>query len=294
MTVQQALTEGKRRLSLPCPSAFIDTPALDASLLLAKALSCKKEDLIVRAGEKLSEAECDSFFAFIERRIGGECIAYILGRREFRGLDFIVNHHVLVPRPDSETLVEVALRHIKTIQLPVPSVLDLCTGSGALAASLKNENPLLSITASDICCKALETAALNAKRLLGSSYKDLKFVQSDLFENIREKFHIIVCNPPYIPNGELGALAPELRREPALALNGGLDGLELIRKVIHQARNYLLPDGALILEADPGQMAAISALLKERKYNDTRLYKDLAGRERAAFAIASYDKVMGK
>ena len=290
MTVGEALAEGKRLLRSPCATAFIDTPDLDAALLLAEILQAGRTELIVRAHEDIAEQDRAKFLRLVERRRSGECAAYILGRKEFRGLMFSVNPHVLVPRPDTETLVEKALDCIDSIAAQGNiSLLDLCTGSGAVAISLKSERPFLSVSASDISAGALETAALNAARLLdeGLSAKGppVRFMQSDIFNNIPGKFDIIVSNPPYIPSGEIPALAPELRWEPRLALDGGGDGLSLIREIISRSPERLLPGGLLLLEAGLGQIPAIRALLEANRFSGIRVYKDLAGKERVISAI---------
>ena len=293
MTIRETLVRGTGLLTIPCPQSHIDTPALDAALLMAETLDTNKAELIIRGEENISDADSEKFFRLLERRRGGECVAYILGRREFRGLSFIVNYHVLVPRPDSETLIEAALEHIDLRQefsssrpelCKSLSVLDLCTGSGALAISLKNERPFLSVTASDISSGALDIAVINAARLLDAA--SVSFIKSDLFKNITrgEKFNIIISNPPYVPSGELESLSPEIRREPRIALDGGGDGLELIQKIILQAPLHLHPHGLLLLEADTKQMPAIRTILENRGFGDLRLYKDLAGRERVISA----------
>ena len=285
MTVQEALAEGIGLLKSPNVSSLIDTPALDASVLLAETLELDKTELILRGNERISDRDLEYFKKLLERRMGGECIAYILGRKEFRGLNFSVNSQVLVPRPDTETLHEAALEYIDSDADPGIFLLDLCTGSGALAISLLNERPNLSVTASDISSCALETARLNAKRLLPSVRNSIHFVQSCLFENIPGKFNIIVCNAPYVPSGELSGLAPEVRREPALALDGGEDGLFIIRKIIAQAPEHLFPGGTLLLEADPNQMPVIRAFLEAFGFTGVRISKDLAGRDRVISAF---------
>ena len=283
MTIQEILAEGKKTLAAPCASAFIDTPALDAALLLAEAFHVRRDDLVARANDEASVRECGIYRSFLERRRSGECIAYILGRKEFRGLEFTVNPKVLVPRPDTETLFEAALEYINTHTEENLSVLDLCTGSGALAVSLKKEHPLLSVTASDISTEALETAALNARRLLiGQSA--ITFVHGDIFENLQCRFDIIVSNPPYIPSDEISTLAPEVQLEPWLALDGGGDGLALIRRIIAEASDHLPQGGVLLLEADPGQMPRIGDLLANNGFAGVRLHKDLSGRDRVISA----------
>ena len=296
MTIQEILSEGKRLLGAPCPGAVIDTPALDAALLLAETLHLSREELLVRGNEIAAEPERQKYNSLLERRRSGECIAYILGRREFRGIEFTVNPGVLVPRPDTETLVEAALEYIDLWQGERSdtsargaaqgglSLLDLCTGSGAVAISIKNERPHIRVTASDVSPETLQTATLNAARLLEGRQNAVQFIQSDLFNNIPEKFDIIVSNPPYIPTGEIDTLSPEVRREPRLALDGGRDGLDLIRKIVSQAPEHLSPGGILLLEASPEQMPAIKTLLEKEHFNKIKIHKDLAGKDRVISA----------
>ena len=293
MTIREILAEGRKLLGKGGPESsgsFIDTPDLDAALLLAETLHSSREGLFLRADETLTEADREKFFSLVKKRLEGECIAYIIGRKEFRGLEFLVNRHVLVPRPDTETLVEAALFYTDSWDIPntgqAPekrddlSLLDLCTGSGAAAISLKNERPLLGVTASDISAEALEIAILNSARLLGDNRSSVRFIRSDIFGNIPDKFSIIASNPPYIPTNAIKKLAPEVQREPRLALDGGEDGLELIRKIITRAPEHLEPGGVLLLEAAPEQMPDIAALLEKNGFLGVRLHKDMAGRDR--------------
>ena len=289
MTVRQALAEGNRLLKLPCTSASIDTPNLDAALLLAETLHIDRAGLLIRGNDRLNEEDHLHFKKLLERRRSGECIAYILGRKEFRSLQFTVSPHVLVPRPDTETLLDAAIERIKTHVMPqrqdkTLSILDLCTGSGAVAISLKNEIPQADVWATDISAEALEIAKTNTKRLL--TIDAIHFYCGDLFHALPDvlSFDIIVSNPPYIPSGELSSLAPEVQMEPQLALDGGKDGLELIRKIIPQAKERLLSGGFLLLEADPEQMPSIRSLLSDYCFGNINVSKDLAGRERVISA----------
>jgi release factor glutamine methyltransferase len=222
----------------------------------------------------------------LERRRAGECAAYILGRKEFMGLDLALTAQALVPRPDTETLVEAALAwigHENDLSPRVLSVLDLCTGSGAVAVALKHERPFLVLWASDISAGALELAEANARRLLGPD--QITFIQSDLFRSIPGSFDLITANPPYIPTGELESLPREVRGEPVLALDGGEDGLALIRPLIAGARDRLKKGGALFMEAGPRQMPAITGILENCGYRNIRIYKDLPGRDRVIGAV---------
>jgi release factor glutamine methyltransferase len=283
MTVREATAEGKRALKSPCFKALITTPDLDASLLLAEALHLSREELITRGEESLSEDEHKKFLELLERRMGGECVAYILEKKEFRGLEFFVNKSVLVPRPDTELLVEAVLekRELwngtcaggKTIR-----ILDLCTGSGAIAVSLKHEMPGLEVWASDISAEALETAKANA----GRRQISIRFCQGHLFQALPAEitFHAIVSNPPYIPSAEINRLPPEVQREPRLALDGGEDGLKLIGEIIARAPDYLEPGGMLFLEADPRQMQNISRTLEKNRFINIKTYRSLSQLER--------------
>jgi release factor glutamine methyltransferase len=320
MTVTETLARGSALLT----SHHIENPGLDAALLLAETLGLSREKLIQRGRDPLPAAEARRFFRLIDRRISGECTAYILGRKEFRGLDFFVNPAVLVPRPDTETLVEAALRErerrkggeeakktgdrgmvphhpppsSRSLPLTVHySLLDLCTGSGAVAVALKYERPEITVFASDVSPEALETARRNAVRLLGTAPEPtgtalrhagdasalspaVAFIQSDLFAGIPRRFHLITANPPYVKTGELAGLSREVRGEPPLALDGGEDGLDLIRAIISRAPDHLFPGGALLLEADPRQMPLIVSLLEDQGFQDILSYRDLSGAER--------------
>jgi release factor glutamine methyltransferase len=285
MTAREAIAEGKRALKSSHAKALITTPDLDSSLLLAETLCLSKEELIIRGETILSENERKKFLGFLERRMGGECVAYILGKKEFRGLEFFVNPSVLVPRPDTEILVEAVLQKRElwnkagaggeTIR-----ALDLCTGSGAIAVSLKNEMPGLEVWAADISAEALKTAKANAAR--HQMAESIRFCQGHLFEALPAglTFHVIVSNPPYIPSAEIKRLPPEVQKEPRLALDGGEDGLGIIKEIIACAPDYLEPRGTLLLEAGPEQMKSVSQALEKNRFINIKTYNDLSGLER--------------
>ncbi|MDR2740849.1 MAG: peptide chain release factor N(5)-glutamine methyltransferase [Treponema sp.] len=293
MTVREAVISGAARLK----AAGMTTPTLDASLLLADILKIDKTGLILAGDEPLKDEVYRRFEKSLERRLTGECVAYILGRKEFRGLDFTVTADVLVPRPDTETLAEAALTRIDELTcertgdplFPPVTLLDLCTGSGALAISLKRERPAIRVFASDVSDKALAVARENARRLEGRGLPII-FIESDLFDRIGEaatpdfsgppRFDLIVSNPPYVPTAVIATLSPEVWREPSLALDGGEDGLDLIRRIVAGAPPFLSSGGTLLMEADPAQMTAIVRILEDRGYSDIQMYRDLAGRQR--------------
>jgi release factor glutamine methyltransferase len=276
MLIREALVQGSADLKF----ADIKTPGLDASLLLAHILKTDRTKLIAKGTDRLSEKECASYCGLLERRANGECTAYIIGKKEFRGLEFDVNPSVLVPRPETETLVEIAIEIIKKNSFF--NILDLCTGSGAIAVSLKNEMPICEITAADISPDALKTAAHNAEKLIGG--KLINFFHGNLFDALPcplpAPYSVIVSNPPYISSEEIKTLSAEVQNEPHLALDGGISGLEIIERIIEKAPDYLQQNGYLLLEADPRQMEQIKILLDKKGFKDIQLYKDLSGQNR--------------
>ena len=288
MFIREAIAQGNADLKF----AGIRQPGLDSSLLLAHVLKTDRTSLVARSNETLTEKQCASFCGLIERRAAGECVAYITEKKEFRGLEFFVNKSVLVPRPDTETLVEAVLEIINEESGTGNDlkVLDLCTGSGAAAIALKNELPELEVHAADISAEALEAANKNAEKLLGS--KKISFYQGDLYDALNSQskisnssflipnFSIIISNPPYIPTDMIQTLPAEVQNEPLLALDGGSSGLEIIRRIIDDAPEYLQKGGHLLLEADPRQMDDIANLLDKKGYSSIKLYKDLSGSNR--------------
>jgi len=279
MTVRSAIT----RACAVLKAAGIDTPSLDSSLLLAHVLDISRTALAMRATEPLSREKLDEFFTLIERRQKGECAAYILGKKEFRGLEFLVGPQVLVPRPDTETLVEAAIETVNREQAAdgTVRVLDLCTGSGAVAVSLKNEMPELEVWAADISAEALQTAKENARRLLSESH--IHFYCGDLYNALPlpcAPFSLIISNPPYIPTDEIQTLSAEVRNEPLIALDGGEAGLEIIARIIDSSPDFLQRGGSLLLEAGPHQMEKIASLLARKGFCNIKLYKDLSGQDR--------------
>jgi release factor glutamine methyltransferase len=280
MLIREALAQGSADLKY----AGIKTYALDASLLLAHILKTDRTKLIARGTDSISDKESKSFCELIERRANGECTAYLIGKKEFRGLEFDVNPFVLVPRPETETLVETAIDIIqnKLKDNSIANILDLCTGSGAVAISLKNEIHICEVTATDISSNALKIATQNAEKLLIGSHID--FLQGDLYSALPSPlpapFSLIVSNPPYISSDEIQTLSAEVQNEPRLALDGGASGLEIITRIIKNAPGYLKQNGYLLLEADPRQMNQIKILLEKNKFKNIQLYKDLSGEYR--------------
>jgi release factor glutamine methyltransferase len=261
-----------------------------AELLLSHCLACERIDLYLRHDQPLQADELARFKALIQRRQQREPDAYIIGRREFWSLSFQVNPDVLIPRPETECLVETALARQPTHD-PI-EVLELGTGSGAICVALAHERPSWRIKATDISSKALNVARRNADHLLGDH--PLSFIEGSWFEPLgtyRHFFDLVVSNPPYIVRKDLEDLAPEVSRfEPALALDGGDDGLSCLKHIIQTAPHYLKPEGVLILEIGHDQAPAVTALGRHAgAYRTIQIAKDYGGRDRVAcFQLKKY------
>jgi release factor glutamine methyltransferase len=248
---------------------------LDAQLLMLHALGRAQSDrawLITHDDVELSEPAALAFQGFCQRRLQGEPVAYIVGCKPFFGMDLQVDRRVLVPRPDTETLVEWALTLDKT-----KTVLDMGTGSGAIALALKSVRPDWQVTALDASSDALAVAQINAKRL----HLNVNFLQSSWFDALsNEKFDLIVSNPPYIVEGDWHMAA--LAHEPKQALTSGADGLDDIRLIIQQAPDFLASGGWLLLEHGFDQAVAVRDLLSKRGFKQVQSQLDLAGIERCS------------
>ena len=257
-----------------------DTPFLDACLILAHCMGISRERLFSKFPEAASDIP-PTFKESWSRRLSGESVAYIVGAKEFFGREFLVDRRVLVPRPDTETLVMAALEIGDTLVAPGVArklrLHDVCTGSGAVAISIAAERPAWSVSASDISPAALDVARLNAGRLLD---KAMPTILADLMEGIEGPFDIITANPPYVPTDETAALLAQGWKEPTLALDGGPDGLAIMPRLIRQAGAALVPNGFLLVEADALQIKCVHDMFVEEGFCDSRVWKDLAGLER--------------
>ena len=277
MTVLEALRAAEKRL------AHIPEPRLDAEYLLAEALQASRLMMLVDKSRTLTDAEEAAFEAMVARREKREPLQYILGSQSFMGFPIKTDPRALIPRNDTEALCEEALRHIR----PGSAVLDLCTGTGALAIAIKKLCPGAAVTASDISGDALSLATENAR----SSQAEIRFLQGDLFVPIKEeRFDVIVSNPPYIPDSLRGQLQAEVEKEPALALFGGADGLDFYRRIAAEAPLYLCPDGWLCLEVGDGEADAVACLL-ENRFQSVRILNDLNGLPRVVSGKAADDAV---
>jgi release factor glutamine methyltransferase len=258
----------------------LPSPRLDAELLLGEVLAVDRVRLIVDSARPLSEAELARYRELIIRRRRGEPIAYIRGEREFYGHRFRVDARVLVPRPDTETLVEVALTRTHHLSL-YGRALDLCTGSGCVAIAFARERPTWKVTGSDVSEQAAELARENAERL-GAVFAT-RWLVGDLFDAIPtgERFELVTGNPPYIPRAEIATLDADVRDfEPRLALDGGEDGLDLVRRVVERAPEFLAPGGVLALEIGHGQVSAVARCFEARGFSEVATKRDYGGIER--------------
>lgn len=259
----------------------IGSPRLDAQLLLAEVLGKDRVYLYTHFDQPLEAEELTKYRGLIQRRLGGEPVAYLVGKKEFRSLELAVDARVLVPRPDTEATVEVVLA-----ALPAEGtarVVDIGTGSGAIALALKKERPELEVVAVDRSPEAAAVARGNAERL-GLA---VEVVEGDLLAPVAERgpFAVIVSNPPYIPSAEIAGLAPEVRKEPMAALDGGADGLVVIRRLVKDAPALLSEHGALVMEVGAGQAPAVVALFAaDGRWEAAMVTKDLAGIERVVAA----------
>lgn len=269
MQIQEILSSTIKQLN----SNNVEEPNNKAKRLLAFVLNVPKEFLIINDNKELNKKQEVKYKKFIERLIQGEPIQYIIGKQEFMGIDLIVTNDVLIPQPDTEILVEETIKVAK--QYDKPKILDLCTGSGAIAIAIKKYIPEAEIVASDLSSKALRIANNNDRT------KKIRFILSDLFENINEKFDIIVSNPPYIKTEEIKTLSKEVQNEPLMALDGGQDGLYFYEKIIKQANSYLNQNGYLCLEIGENQKNEIIKKIQYNgKYTNIQTYKDLGGNDR--------------
>ncbi|MFI5299005.1 MAG: peptide chain release factor N(5)-glutamine methyltransferase [Polyangiales bacterium] len=264
----------------------VPTARLDAELIVSYALKIDRVRLIVAGDRELEPAELEAIRALVVRRRSFEPIAYLVGKREFFGRDFKVDRRVLVPRPDTEILVQVALDRLRGRELG-GRIVDLCTGSGCVATTLKCELLTLTVDAIDLSPDALAVARDNAARL--GAVWNVRFAVGDLFGPLgapSPRYDLIVSNPPYIPSDELATLQADVRdHEPRLALDGGRDGLDLVRRIVDGAPRWLRAGGALALEIGHGEADSTRALMTTRGFSDVSIARDYAGIDRVVSGV---------
>jgi len=259
-----------------------DSPAMEAKVLVGKITGLSDTELVTKREKVLSSAETIALRHVLDLRLSHVPVAYILGHQEFYGLDFLVDRRVLIPRSDTETIIDTVKR--ETTSSPSLRLLDVCTGSGCIGITLSR---LLGcpVTLADISNDALDVAGENARRLLSTPFT---IIQSDLFSNIHDMFDIIVSNPPYLTQSWINEADEQVRKEPMLALDGqGEDGLSVIKRLIVQAADRLAYKGKLFIECDDRQTQEVKQLLLANGFGSVYSEKDLAGQERVVWGELS-------
>ena len=271
-TYRQLLQTGRELLK----QQGIADADMDAWYLLAHVFKINRTDLLFRGDTAAEQLSKERYLELIEQRASHIPLQYITGFQEFMGMEFEVNEDVLIPRQDTETLVEEVLKVCEN-----RSVLDMCTGSGCIIVSLAVLGRPKRAVGADLSEKALAVAARNVKRQEAA----VELIRSDLFEGITGSYDILVSNPPYIPSGEILGLMPEVRDfEPAMALDGSEDGLLFYRRISEEAKHFLNPNGLLFYEIGHNQGESIKLILQEEGYTDIVIKKDLSGLDRVVSA----------
>lgn len=269
-TVKEVLNDTKKRLK----EQGIDTYSLDSSLLVSEVTGLTKIQLVTHDRDEVTKEQINRLENLVKERLKNKPMQYILGHCEFMGLDFKVTENTLIPRGDTENIVEEVIATIENSGYN--TVLDMCTGTGAIAISVAHYTKA-KVTASDISSKALEVARENAKILNA----DVNFIESDLFENINETFDVLVSNPPYIESEVIPTLMEQVKDyEPMLALDGGKDGLDFYRNIINQAKNYINQNGCIVFEIGYNQGGQVKSLLENAGFVNINVKQDLAGLDR--------------
>lgn len=297
LLVKEMLTMGEKQLM----DSDIADATRDCKILYCYMMDIPFSKIILEYQEVLQDRLCDKYFELIDRRSKGEPVQYIMGSQEFMGLEFIVNENVLIPRQDTETLVEDALEIINTgtlrgedmdIKRKEWDILDLCTGSGAIGVSLARIANKVNVTCSDISEGAIKVAKENAQK--HGVAKSVKFEQGDLFKPFskhfrKQKFDMIISNPPYIKSSIIPTLQKEVcEHEPLSALDGGESGLDFYERIVSGVGSHLRKSGVLLLEIGHDQGEAVSGLLSRNgEFTSIRVLKDLANRDRIVFAKKS-------
>lgn len=277
MTYRECYEQGCRTLQ----AAGIEEAALDARLLLEAVCGTDRNDLLVHGEQPVAPEAEEKYLNWIRQRAEHIPLQQLTGEQGFMGLTFSVNEHVLIPRQDTEILVEEVLKELHDGM----RVLDMCTGSGCILLSLLHYSNDCEGLGVDLSAEALEVAGRNVLKVLTPEKAEhAHFLQSDLFEKVEGKFEIIVSNPPYIASAEVDRLMPEVRdHEPRMALDGTEDGLEFYRRIIAEAGQYLVSSGMLFFEIGYDQGQAASELMREHGYREVQVVQDYAGLDRVVY-----------
>jgi len=261
---------------------------LDAELLLAHVLDLRRLDLYLQHDRPLLPVELDTFKALLKRRAVREPLQHLLGTATFREVELVADGRALIPRPETEVLVEEVLRWAQDAPETRLTAVDIGTGTGAIALSLLKEGPFQRVIATDPSTRALELAGENARRL--GLQEQIEFREGALYAplNPGERFHVIVSNPPYIPDGDREGLDPEVREwDPPSALFAGPEGLDVILPLVEGASEFLIPQGLLAMEVGDGQAGKVARAMEQTEaFREIRIRPDLAGRERVVLGVA--------
>lgn len=261
----------------------VEEARLNMEHLLAHVLGCRRLDLYLRFSEILREDDLTKLRDLTRRRAEGEPLQHLLGTVDFLGHELISDHRALIPRPETEHLVDWLIREVKAGRLPLPtSLLDMATGSGCIGLTFASAWKDCRVQLADLSEDALDLARLNASRL---GLTAVHFVRSDLFEKITGKYDLVTANLPYIPSAEIPALSREVRRDPVLALDGGADGLDIIRRFLSEVRPYLRGGARIALEVGHDQGREVAALSVTQGFTEVKILHDLAGVERFVLAV---------
>lgn len=273
ISMREVLESGSKKLAL----AGIEEAELDARYILEYITGLNMAQYFIHSEDIIEKNKAEEFFRLIERRSKRIPLSYVIGTRDFFGLTFKVDENVLIPEQETELLVEEVIKHSEG-----KSVLDMCTGSGCIAISIALFGKPSKVAASDISEKALEVARENAKSLKAG---EISFIRGDMFENVTDKFDIIVSNPPYIETGEIDELMPEVRDYiPRLALDGDIDGLKFYRIISKEAVKKLNKNGRIFYEIGYNQSRAVASILLENSFTDVKIMKDYSGLDRIVMA----------
>lgn len=277
MTYRECYEQGCRTLQ----AAGIEEAALDARLLLEAVCGTDRNDLLVHGEQPVAPEAEEKYFGWIGKRAGRIPLQQLTGEQDFMGLTFTVNENVLIPRQDTEILVEEVLKELHDGM----RILDMCTGSGCILLSLLHYSNDCEGLGVDLSAEALEVAGRNVLKVLTPEKAEhAHFLQSDLFEKVEGKFEIIVSNPPYIASAEVDRLMPEVRdHEPRMALDGTEDGLYFYRRIIEEAGKHLVSSGMLFFEIGYDQGQAVSELMRTEGYCEVQVVQDYAGLDRVVF-----------
>lgn len=274
MKIEELLREGKKVLE----KNNIEEASIISRSLLQYVLKIDRNKLVINKDEEVENNKENEYIGYIKEVADGKPVQYITNKQEFMGLSFFVDENVLIPQPDTEILVEEAIKYANQIKENV-EILDMCTGSGCIGVALAKHVKNAKVTLVDISTKALEVAKKNAKE--NEVKEKVNFIQSDMFENIKSKFDVIVSNPPYIKTKVINELDLQVQNEPHLALDGGENGLKFYEILINEAPKYLKENGKIFLEIGYDQKKEVEELARNSKlYKEIETVKDLANNDR--------------